>query len=136
MNIQKIDWATIHKVVKSMTIKQCRWTTKFTTGFCATGLMMYWWGQRETTACPQCGHENKTTAHILQCPNPIAQSIVDQNTKDLRSLLKELDMDPNTMEDLGEGFYTWSFNKPIPQMLTAAGQLQSFILWDNFSHGF
>jgi len=64
------------------------------------------------------------------------QSIVDQNMQDLRALLKELDTDPNMMEDFGEGFYTWSSNKPTPQMIMAAGQLQSFILWDNFSHRF
>jgi len=106
MDIQEIDWATIHKVVNGMTIKQQQWATKSTTSFCVTRRMMYHWGQRETAACLRCGYDNETTPHILQCPNPVAQSIVDQNTQDLRALLKELDTDPNTMEDLREGFYT------------------------------
>jgi len=110
--------------------------TKFTTGFCATGQMMHWWGQQETATCPRCGYESKTIVHILQCPNQAAQLIVDQNTEELRTLLKDLDMDPNTMEDLSKGFHTWSSNQLGPQMLTDAGCLQSFISWDNFSHGF
>jgi len=51
-------------------------------------------------------------------------------------LLKDLDMDLNTMEDLSEGFHMWSSNQLPLQMLTDTSHLQSFILWDNFSHGF
>jgi len=72
----------------------------------------------------------------LHAANPTAQAIGNWNTKELPALLKYLDMDPNTMEDLSGGFYMWSSNQPLPQMLTDVGQLQSFILWDNFSHGF
>jgi len=112
MDIESIDWTTIHTVVKGMTIKQWRWMTKFTTGFCATGQMMYQWGQQGLTECPRCGYETETTAHILQCPNSEAQAIVDQNTQELQDLLKNLDMEPNTMEDLSKGFYAWSANQP------------------------
>jgi len=45
MGIQSIDWTVIQTVVMAMTIKQCQWMTKFTTGFCATGQMMHRWGK-------------------------------------------------------------------------------------------
>jgi len=47
-----------------------------------------------------------------------------------------LETKTNMMEDISKGFHVWSSNQPLPQMLTDAGQLQSFILWDNFSHRF
>jgi len=88
-----------------MMIKQQWWTTKCTTEFCATGQMMHWWGQQESTACPRCRYEIETTAHILQCLNLAAQLIVDPITKELCTILKDLDMDLNTMEDLSKGFH-------------------------------
>jgi len=75
-------------------------------------------------------------AHILQCPNPTAQAISKWNIKDLSTLLKDLEMDPDTIEDLSKGFNAWQLNQLSPPMLTDAGCLQSFISWDNFSHGF
>jgi len=93
-------------------------------------------GEREAATCPHCKHEMETMAHILQCPHPGAQTISDNCIKDLRLILKDLDTEPETMEDLSKGFNSWHLNQPIPLMHTATGQLQSFISWDNFSHGF
>jgi len=45
MDTQSINWQAIQTVVTGMTINQCHWTTKFTTGFGAIGHMMYWWGK-------------------------------------------------------------------------------------------
>jgi len=42
---------------------------------------------------------------------------------------------PETMEDLSKGFNSWCLNQPIPPIQMAAGQLQSFISWEKFSHG-
>jgi len=136
MDIESIDWPMIQSVATSMNIKQQRWTTKATTGFCSTGQMMQRWGQREPASCPWCNHETETTGHILQCPNPAAQEKGNRNTKELRAILKDLETDPDMMEDLSKGFHVWSSDQPIPPMPTTAGRLQSFILWDSFSHGF
>jgi len=111
-------------------------TTNFITGFCTTGQRMHQWGKRETATCPHCEHETKTTAHILQCLHPGTQTISDSCIKDLRSIVKDLDMEPETMEDLSKGFNSWHLNHPTPPMRMATGQLQSFISWENFSHGF
>jgi len=135
MDIESIDWPTIHSVVTGMMIKQWRWTTKFTTGFCTTGQIMQWWGQRELVACPRCNHKTETMGHILQCPNTTAWQIRDRNIKGLQEILKDLETDLNTIEDLSKGFTRWSYEQPPPPMLTNASHLQTFILWDNFSHG-
>jgi len=36
-NIQQVDWTAIEMVITSKTINMRQWTTKFATGFCATG---------------------------------------------------------------------------------------------------
>jgi len=61
-------------------------------------------GKGSLAACPQCDYDIEMMAHILQCLDPMAQVIGDQNIKDLRTLVKDLDMDPNTIEDLSKGF--------------------------------
>jgi len=58
--------------------------------------------------------------HILQCPNTTAQDIRDRNTNELRAILKDLETDPDTMEDLSKGFTRWSYDQPPPPMLTNA----------------
>jgi len=131
MDIKSINWPMIQSVVTGMTITQQRWTTKFTTGFCTTRQIMQRWGQRESVLCLQCNHETETMGHILQCPNTPAQEIGDRNTKELRAILKNLETDQDTMEDLSAGFSTWSSDKPLPQMLTDVSWLQSSISWDN-----
>jgi len=134
MEIKSIGWTVIQLVVMAMTIKQCRWTTKFTTGFCMTGKMMHRWGKWTLAACPCCEHKTETTAHILQCAHPGAQSI--SNQCQLRNLLKDLDTEPNIIQDISAGFNAWQCNLPTPPMLTNAGQLQTFISWENFSQSF
>jgi len=40
VDVNLVDWKTIQTMVKGQTISSRRWTAKFTTGFCATGLKM------------------------------------------------------------------------------------------------
>jgi len=73
MDIESIDWQTIQMVVTgSVTIKQQRWTTKFTTGFCTTKQMMQGWGQQELVSCPRCNYKTETTGHTVHKPNRLS----------------------------------------------------------------
>jgi len=97
---------------------------------------MHWWGKHQSAACPWCGTDLETMAHIMQCLNQEVQAISNQNILELRALLKDLEMDPAIREDLSKGVNAWRQNKQPPPMLTEPGHLQSFISWDNFCHGF
>jgi len=72
-----------------------------------TGKMMHRWGKRTSVACPHCAHKTEMTAHILHCEHPGAQTISDQCLHELRSQLKDLDTEPNTIEDISAGFNAW-----------------------------
>jgi len=65
--------------------------------------MMHQWGKHQSVACPWYGAELETMAHIMQCLNQAVQATGDCNIFDLRTLLRELEMDPAIMEDLSKG---------------------------------
>jgi len=136
IDVNLVDWRTIATVVKGQTISARRWTTKFTTGFCATGTRMVQMKKRPTADCPRCGHHNEDTDHILQCPHSKAQQIWDTAVQQLREILRESDTDPGIMEDLSAGIDAWRRNADIPPAYTPAGQAQSLLTWRNLVHGF
>jgi len=77
ININLVDWDTIEKVISGQTITMCRWTTKFTTGFCTTDCRMVKIKLQQMADCPCCGYPNEDTSHILQCPHPDRQLLWD-----------------------------------------------------------
>jgi len=63
--------------------------------------------KRQTADCPQCGHPNEDTDHIIQCPNKESQTLWDSTIKHLREHLRESDTDPGIIEDLSAGINAW-----------------------------
>jgi len=102
-----VDWSTIGRVVKSQTISMRTWTIKFTTGFCSTSHRMAQMKKHTTSACPHCSHLDDDTSHILQYPNPEAQTLWDGAILQLREHLKENDTDPGIIEDISAGIDAW-----------------------------
>jgi len=86
--------------------------------------------------CPQCSYPQETTLHILQCPQPEAQSLWNSVILQLREQLLESDMEPGIIEDLSAGLDAWRQHANPPPAITNAGQSQAKITWDNFTHGF
>ena len=123
-------------VLKSETINMRQWTMKFVTGFCATGSRMAYNKQWPTADCPQCGYPQETTSHILQCPQPEAQSLWDSTILQLREQLLESNMEPGIIKDLSTGLDAWRQQANPPPAITNAGHAQTEITWDNFAHGF
>jgi len=136
IDIDLVDWQTIANVVQGQTISMRRWTSKFTTGFCATGRRMIQLKKRATADCPRCGSPNEDTDHILQCPEVESQQLWDSAIQQLRENLRENDTDPSIIEDLSEGIDAWRRNVPPPPGYTPAGQAQAYLTWRNLAHGF
>jgi len=136
LDTKLVDWETIEKVVSGQTITMWRWTTKFTTGFCATGCHMVQIKLRQTVACPCCGHPNEDTSHILQCLHPDAQLLWDTAILQLQAHLQETETKPGMIEDLSAGIDVWHKQAPQPPTLTIAGQAQASLNWNNLVHGF
>jgi len=107
IDIQQVDWTMIEMVITSQMINMRRWTTKFVTGFCATGCQMAYNKQQTMADCPRCGYLQETTSHILQCPQPEAQSLWDSAILQLREQLLKSNMEPGIIEDLSTGLDAW-----------------------------
>jgi len=136
IDVNLVDWKMIGKVGRSQTISMQQWTSKWTTGFCATGHWMVQMKKRQTADCPRCGHPNENTDHILQCPNTESQAIWDAAIKLMREHLREGDTDPGIIEDLSAGIDAWRKQSDPPPACTPAGQAQKNITWRNLAHGF
>jgi len=88
------------------------------------------------SACPHCGYLDEDTGHILQCPNPEAQTIWDSAILQLQEHLKENDMDLGITKDISAGINAWWQQVKPPPAITLAGQAQDVLTWQNFTHGF
>jgi len=136
VNINLVDWAIIKKVVQSQTINMHRWTTKFITGFCATGCQMVKTKLWPTVACPCCGHPNKDTGHILQCPHLDVQLLWDTAILQLHEYLHDNKTKPSLFEDLSARINAWRRKELQPLAITPAGQAQANLTWQNLVHSF
>jgi len=112
------------------------WTIKFTTGFCSTSHRMAQMKKHTTSVCPHCSHLDDDTSHILQYPNPEAQTLWDGAILQLREHLKENDTDPGIIEDISAGIDAWWRQVEPPLAITQVGQAQAVLTWQNFTHGF
>jgi len=73
-----VDWDSIEAAMTDMTIIQKKWTSKFVTGFCATGKKMLQMQQWESAACPnaekclkpQCIYSSASN-HCLRWDGPL-----------------------------------------------------------------
>jgi len=135
-DLKTVNWDSIEAAMTTMTISQKRWTSKFVTGFCATRKKMKQTFQRDSAACPQCRYDLETTVHILQSPQLSSQEWWNLEIRNFRSMLRKLDTHPDIVEDMSSSIHTWHSQLSPPTMLTMAGQQQTILSQNNFTHGF
>jgi len=124
----------IKTVLKQM-INTRQWTTKYVTGFCATGSRIAYNKQWPTADCLRYSHPQETS-HILQCPHPETQSLWDSALLQLREQLLQLDTDTGITKDLSAGLDTWRKQALPPPAITNIGWAQTELTWDNLVYGF
>jgi len=77
-----------------------------------------------TVDCPCCGHPNKDTGHILQCPHLDVQLLWDLTILQLWSHLSNNETKPSLIGDLSAGINAWRKQEPQPLAITLVGQAQ------------
>jgi len=92
--------------------------------------------QQTMADCPWCRNPQETTALILQCPQPEAQSLWDSAILQLREQLLQSNTEPGIIEDLGAGLDAWRKQATPPLAIKNVGHAQTEITWDNLAHGF
>jgi len=63
----------------------------------------------------------------MGCSN---QRVEEDNTQRLPNT------EPGVYKDISAGLNAWQLQLPSPPITTTPGQLQLFVLWDNFAYGF
>jgi hypothetical protein len=71
LDSREIDWEALGNAMQATPNRQ-RWVSKTISGFCATGRMMKRPRERDTDACPRCGHP-ETVEHIWTCKQDTAE---------------------------------------------------------------
>lgn len=64
-----IDWEANRRVAHQSPIGKHHWLIKFTSGHCTVGRMECWRKHQDHDKCPCCLGDNKTTTHVLVCPD-------------------------------------------------------------------
>jgi len=135
-DLSSIDWDSIDTATVPMTISQNFWSSKFVMRFSATRKMMQQIGQWKSAACPWCREDSETTVHILQCPWPSSQLWWRLDIQSLWALLKDLETNPASLDDISMDINAWWLQESPQLMSTLAGQQQTILSWDNFTQGF
>jgi len=134
MDIESNDWQTIEILVTDMRIKQCHWTTKFTTGFCAMGCMMHRWGKHTSAVFPCC---RQTRNHGPHSAMPRSGSTGNWRSKHPRTKNTSKRTRTNLTQQLLKTSAKASMHGGLISLpLLCSPIWENFISWDNFSPGF
>jgi len=87
--------------------------------------------QQTIADCSWCGYPQETTSHILQCPQPEAQSLWDSLILQLREQLLQSDMEPGIIKDLSTDLDAWRKQATPPPAIMNTGLAQTEITWDS-----
>ena len=137
-----IAWNPIAKAFSSLPKVRQVETVKWNSEFCATGKNLRRWKEQQHSACPTCGSENETTAHILQCPHPSATNQWSNALSKLEEWLHQQSTLPDITKLILENLRAWrdhrpsvQYNGPFPYLRLAQME-QSSLGWEPFLRGF
>ena len=129
-DINKIDWQSQSKALKTMRTTKQRSLSKWFSGWMGSGKNMERWNLRYKGACPFCSHPRENTTHILKCQH-------DNPTEEWKNQIKVFDQ---KLIKLNTNYYlrkaiiyeliAWRKNslQQLPTLLYADDELKQAIL--------
>lgn len=139
---RSLDWTVIHKSHKGTSPAFHQWLSKWITGFCGVGVMMKLWKFQNHDRCPRCNAGREDTTHVLQCPQPEAVNLWQEEMEKLDTWLTDNKAHPDLQESIILNLQAWHDGTPFPSTkftndhLDRAIRKQDSIGWRNFIDGF
>ncbi len=137
-----IDWDIHQQGFNTLTHTRKVFSSKWSTGFCATGRSMERWQCREVSNCPFCQQTNENTLHILRCQHAEATSSWTDAIDTFNNKLFTIDTSPMLRHYIQLELNWWR-NHPntlpphiIPPPLREAITQQRSIGWRYFLEGY
>ena len=145
--VEEIDWDSIERASKSLTITRKLWLLKYVSGFAPTASKMCQRGEWEDDQCPICMCERETTSHIFTCTH---QTSYDHRMKmilQFRTWLQSIQTAPEIV-DCFTLFLTAGKDATLSEMIPSnieseartelihqAATSQDLLGWDSFCRG-
>jgi len=86
-----VDWSLLEHTLSSSTPTYPMWLSKFASGHSAVGTIMAYWKWWVSPVFPLCHLDNKSTLHMLQCPEVSCRAKWHQLIVELTLWLAQLD---------------------------------------------
>ena len=129
-DIEKIDWESQNKAMKTIPTTKQRSLSKWVSGWLGVGKNMERWGLRYKGNCPFCSYPKETTTHVILCKH---EAVTKKWTELIRQYDEQL-IKLHTSYDLRKAIiyelWAWRLNtlQPLPRLLHADEELQAAIL--------
>jgi hypothetical protein len=133
-----IDWDALGTAMAGIPLNRRHWRSKTTTGFCATGRMMYRRKEHETDECPRCGAP-ENVEHIWKCEKD-TQELWNKAMQGVREWLVSYRTHPELARSIIQGIQSWRNNtstgaeSSIPWVRDIVNK-QNECGWRNFFEG-
>ncbi len=137
-----IDWDIHSKGFSTLSHSKKAFSSKWSSGFCATGRAMQRWQYRSLNECPFCKCHNEDTSHILRCQDAEVIHHWDDTIDTFFNKLHSIGTSPILLHYIKLELTFWRTNlnavppHSIPPSLQEAIQQQRSIGWRNFLEGY
>ena len=98
-----IYWDGVEKSMDSFPRMFRVWVTKHVSHFCGTNRQLSRFDASVVNACPSCGCEDESTAHIVRCPSPGRTALYEDSVFEVVGWLNSVDTD-STLLSLIKGY--------------------------------
>ena len=137
--IRSIDFAAARQAWKNVWPARRRYVSKFSTNYSPVGRNMRRWHFWKTNQCPRCLAPNETCDHVLQCPDPRADTTRRLAFASLSKRMDDIKTAPLIQDALLTVLNCWITDDGIPTDFTAdiqgALDKQLALGWDQFFRG-
>ena len=145
--VENIDWDSVEKASKKLTISRRIWLLKHVSGFAPTASKMVHRKEWDSDKCPRCQLEKEDVDHIMSCKNEIAY---EQRLKGILTLKRWMQRNSTAPEitecitltlaagptaKFEEMVGTSSSTSKLRRMILDAAREQDELGWNNFCRG-
>jgi hypothetical protein len=113
--------------MKSMTLTQRRFVTKWTSNNMGTGKKMVQWNYRHKGNCPYCFDENEDVQHLLECRDPQAKRLWNEKLWDYITQLHKIHTCTKAIVAIMKELQAWRDNSPFPSHVSLPETLNTAI---------
>jgi hypothetical protein len=138
---ETINWESIGRVMKSLSLTQRRFITKWASNNMGTGNKMIQWNYRHKGNCPYCMAENEDVNHLLNCNDAQSIRLWNETLWDYITRLHKVHTCTKAIIAIMKELQSWREHLPLPNLTNLPATLRTAIInqreigWREFLEG-